>query len=105
MTSPKPPAPALQHTGRPREEDIPTRKRMSWWDHVKWLILLVIVWLILVFSLMGDDPLVGFVDACRIEARLALWVWVLFGAEFLHQLHFAISARSTRYHQFWLHKV
>jgi ATP-dependent Zn protease len=105
MTTPRPPEQALQHTGRPREEDIPTRKRMSWWDHVKWLILLVIVWLVLVFSLMGDDPLVGFVDACRIEMRLALWVWVLFGAEFLHQLHFAISARNARYHQFWLHKV
>ena len=78
---------------------------MSWWDHVKWLVLLAIVWLVLVFSLMGDNPLIGFLDACRIEARLASWVWSLFAAEFLHQLHFVISERCARYHQFWLHKV
>jgi ATP-dependent Zn protease len=78
---------------------------MSWWDHIKWLMLLAIIWLLLVFSLMGDDPLVGFVDAVRIEAHLALWVFILAGLEFLHQLHFVVSERSARYHQFWLHKV
>jgi ATP-dependent Zn protease len=78
---------------------------MSWWDHVKWLVLLVIVWLLLVFSLMGDNPLIGFLDASRIEVRLGWWVGALFVAEFLHQLHFVISERSARYHQFWLHKV
>jgi cell division protease FtsH len=96
---------ALKHAGRPRESDIRTRKRMSWWDHVKWLVLLAVVWLLLVFSLMGDDPLIGFVDACRLESRLALWVFVLAGAEFLHQLHFVISERWGSYHQFWLHSV
>jgi cell division protease FtsH len=105
MSTPQPPGAVLQHTGRPREEDIPTRKRMSWWDHVKWLVLLAIVWLVLVFSLMGDNPLIGFLDACRMELGLASWVWALFAAEFLHQLHFVISERSARYHQFWLHKV
>jgi cell division protease FtsH len=96
---------ALQHTGRPREEDVATRKRMSWWDHVKWLVLLVVVWFLLVFSLMGDDPLVGFVDALRLEVGLAWWVFALAGAEFLHQLHFGFSERWGRYHQFWLHSV
>jgi len=97
MSTPQPPGAVLQHTGRPREEDIPTRKRMSLWDHVKWLVLLAIVWLVLVFSLMGDNPLIGFLDACRMELGLASWVWALFAAEFLHQLHFVISERSARY--------
>jgi len=106
MSTPETPAQDLmERSGRPREEDILTRKRMSWWDHVKWLVLLAVVWLILVFSLMGDNPLIGFLDACRIELRLAWWVWALFAAEFLHQLHFFISERSARYHQFWLNKV
>jgi cell division protease FtsH len=96
---------ALQHTGRPREEDIATRKRMSWWDHAKYLILLAVVWFLLVFSLMGDDPLIGFLDALRLEVGLAWWVFAIAGAEFLHQLHFVISGRWGRYHQFWLHSV
>jgi cell division protease FtsH len=94
-----------KYTGRPREEDILTRKRMSWFDHAKWLILLAVIWLLLVFTLMGNDPLVGFLDAVRIETRLAYWVFILAGLEFLHQLHYLISERSAGYHQFWLTKV
>ncbi len=105
MSTPPPPAPVLERTGRPRDEDILTRRRMSWWDHVKWLILLAIVWVIFVFSLMGDNPLIGFLDALRLEVWLAWWVWALGILEFLHQLHYVISERSARYHQFWLHKV
>ena len=105
MTTPQPPAPALEHSGRPREEDILTRKRMSWWDHVKWLVLLAVVWIVLVLSLMGDDPLVGFLDALRIQAHIAYWVFILAGVEFIHQLHFVISERWGAYHQFWLHQV
>ena len=29
--------------GRPREEDILTRKRLPLWDRVKWLLLLVVI--------------------------------------------------------------
>jgi len=51
--------------GRPREEDILTRKRLSLWDRVKWLAVLAAIWLILVWSGMTNDTLVGFADAVR----------------------------------------
>ena len=106
MSTPQPSATAPpQLAGRPREGDILTRKRMSWWDHIKWLLLLAVVWLLLVFSLMGDNPLIGFEDACRLEVQMAYWVFILAGLELLHQLHFVVSERSSRYHQFWLNKV
>jgi cell division protease FtsH len=105
MTTPQPPAPALEHSGRPKEEDVLTRKRMSWWDHVKWLVLLAVVWWVLVLSLMGDNPLVGFLDALRLQVHMALWVFIIAGVEFIHQLHFVISERSARYNQFWKNKV
>src|SRR5205085_10432389 len=79
MTTPLPPAPKLEHSGRPREEDILTRKRMSWWDHAKWLVLLTVVWCVLVLSLMGDNPLVGSVDALRLQVHMALWVFIIAG--------------------------
>ncbi|HJZ06747.1 MAG TPA: ATPase, partial [Trebonia sp.] len=91
--------------GRPRDEDILTRKRLPLWDRVKWLILLVVIWLLLVWSLMANNPLVGFLDAVRIEAQLGSWVFILFGLELLHQIHFLISEHWAAYNQFWVHKV
>jgi cell division protease FtsH len=91
--------------GRPREEDILTRKRMPLWDRIKWLVLLLVIWLLLVWSLMADDPLVGFLDALRIEAQLGWWVFILAGLEVIHQTHFLISEHWAGYNQFWIHKV
>jgi cell division protease FtsH len=91
--------------GRPREEDILTRRKTPFWDRVKWLVVLVAIWLILVWSLMADDPLVGFADACRIQVREGYWVFILLGLELIHQLHYFISEHSARYNQFWVKQV
>ena len=91
--------------GRPRDEDILTRKKLPLWDRVKWLLLLLVIWLLLVWSLMADDPLVGFLDAARIEVQLGWWVFILFGLELIHQIHFLISEHWAAYNQFWLNKV
>ena len=48
--------------GRPRAEDILTRTPLPIWDRIKWLVLLLVIWLLLVWSLMADNPLVGFLD-------------------------------------------
>ena len=91
--------------GRPKEEDILTRRRISLWDRIKWLVLLAAIWLILVWSLMADNPLMGFVDAVRIQTHLAYWVFILAGLEVVHQAHFLVSEHSARYNQFWVQKV
>jgi len=91
--------------GRPREEDILTRRKISLWDRSKWLLLLAIIWLLLVWSLMANDPLVGFLDACRIEVQVGWWVFVLAGLELIHQVHFLISEHSAAYNQFWVKRV
>jgi len=100
------PEQGLTHEGgRPREEDSLTRRRLGFWDRAKWLILLAVIWLLLVWSLMADNPIVGFLDACRIEVRTGWWVFVLAGLEVMHQAHFLISEHSPGYHQFWTNKV
>ncbi len=100
------PAPGLTYAGgRPRDSDSLTRKRLAFWDRSKWLILLAVIWLLLVWSLMADNPLIGFADACRIETRIGWWVFVLAGLEVLHQAHFLISEHSAAYNQFWLNRV
>ena len=87
--------------GRPRDEDRQTRKPLSFWDRIKFLILLGAVWIILVWSVMANDPLVGFSDAVRIEVQSGWWVFVLLGLEVLRQIHFLISEHSAGYNRFW----
>ncbi|TVZ01685.1 AAA family ATPase [Trebonia kvetii] len=91
--------------GRPREEDILTRRRIPLWDRIKWLVLLAVIWFLLVWSLMADNQIMGFQDALRIEVQLGWWVFILAGLEVVHQAHFLISEHSARYNQFWIHKV
>ena len=106
MNQPAPPEQGLVYPGgRPREEDVLTRRKISFWDRTKWLLLLVLIWLLLVWSLMANNPLVGFADACRIEVREGWWVFILIGLELIHQAHFLISEHSAAYNQFWVQKV
>ena len=91
--------------GRPKDDDILTRRPIAFWDRIKWLVLLAIIWILLVWSLMADNPLIGFVDAVRLETQLGWWVFVLAGLEVLHQAHFLISEHWAAYNQFWVHKV
>jgi len=91
--------------GRPRDEDILTRKPVQLWDRLKWLVLLAVIWLLLVWSLMSDQPLMGFVDAARTQVHMAWWVFILAGLEALHQLHYLISEHWAAYNQFWVNRV
>ncbi|HLH83170.1 MAG TPA: AAA family ATPase [Trebonia sp.] len=91
--------------GRPREEDILTRRPLPIWDRVRWLLLLAAIWLVLVLTVMGDNPLIGFVDAMRIEVSVGWWVFVLAGLEVVHQIHLLTCEHWAGYNQFWLNKV
>src|SRR5579864_7247389 len=87
--------------GRPRDEDLLTRKRLPFWDRIKFLVLLSLLWIVLVWSVMANDPIVGFSDAVKIEVRTGFWVFILLGLEVLRQIHFLISEHSRAYHRFW----
>jgi cell division protease FtsH len=87
--------------GRPKDDDRLTRKPLAFWDRIKFLVLLALVWFILVWSVMANDPIVGFTDAMKIEVQTGWWVFVLLGLEFIRQVHFLISEHSRSYHRFW----
>jgi cell division protease FtsH len=97
-----PPPPPPPPSGRVRDEDRLTRKPLSVWDRIKFLLLLGLVWILLVWSVMANNPLVGFSDAVRIEVRTGWWVFILLGLEVLRQVHFIVSERSAGYHSFWV---
>jgi cell division protease FtsH len=87
--------------GRPKDEDWLTRKPLAFWDRIKFLVLLGLLWFILVWSVMASDPIVGFSDALKIELQTGWWVFVLMGLEVIRQVHFLISEHSRGYHRFW----
>jgi cell division protease FtsH len=91
--------------GRPRDQDRLTRKPLALWDRIKFLILLVAIWFILVWSVMANNPLVGFSDAMKIELRSGWWVFVLLGLEVIRQLHFLLAEHSAAYYRFWTYLV
>jgi cell division protease FtsH len=77
------------------------RKRLPFWDRIKFLLLLALIWWILVWSAMASDPLISFTDALRIELRAGAWVFVVMGLEALRQIHFLVSEHWSGYHRFW----
>jgi len=79
-----------------------TRRRLPMWDRIKFLILLTIVFLVLVWASMAElSPLQSFEDGVRTEIRSSSWLLVLIGLEALRQLHFLVSEHWAAYHRFW----
>ena len=91
--------------GRPVDAHRLTRKPLGFWDRIKFLLLLILLWFVLVWSVMANDPLVGFSDAMRIEVRSGWWVFLLIGLEVLRQIHFLISEHWRGYYRFWTSTV
>src|ERR1700728_4167019 len=104
MAPPSAPDEMRSYAGRPRDDERPTRKPLPIWDRVKFLLLLVLLWFVLVWSVMASDPLVGFVDAMRIEVTSGGWVFALIALELIRQMHFLISEHWAGYHRFWTKK-
>lgn len=79
-----------------------TRRRLPMWDRIKFVVLLSIAFLVLVWSSMAQfTPLMSFEEAFRTEVRSSRWLLVLIGIEVLRQIHFFVSEHSAVYHRFW----
>src|SRR3954464_6812006 len=70
-----------------------TRKKMAFWDRVKFLLLFAVAWFAIVWASMADDPILPFRDALRLQlsSRTGIVIMTLFALELLRQVHFLIS--------------
>jgi len=89
----------------PENRDKPTRPKLKMWDRIKFILLFTVVWFLLVWAAMANNPILPFVDAMRLQASEAGWLLVLLGIEIVRQLHFFISERWSGYHRFWTRRV
>ncbi|MFI7463314.1 AAA family ATPase [Nonomuraea sp. NPDC049646] len=102
----------VQHEGLrapgsgPSDPDSVTRKKMQFWDRSKFLIALVLAYLILTWKVMADwTGVVTFPEAAWKIGYEYQWIFWLLGAEVLRQLHFLVSEHWSGYHRFWSRKV
>jgi ATP-dependent Zn protease len=115
MTAPSDPAGAHPHEGLtpPAEPPAaaappprrPTRPKAPLWHRLRLLLLLGLIWLVVVWSAMADNPLLPFADAVRIHVVESQWLLWLMGLELLRQVHYFVSERSPGYHRFWTETV
>ncbi|MGW2144591.1 AAA family ATPase [Nonomuraea bangladeshensis] len=90
----------------PSDPESVTRKKMQFWDRSKFLIALVLAYLVLTWKVMADyEGVTTFPDAARSIANAYPWIFWLLGVELVRQLHFLVSEHWSGYHRFWSQKV
>ena len=94
-------APSREFTSRPRESERLTRRPLSWWDRIKFLLLLAALFGFFVAAEMADNPLLPFREAFDMTASGKWWIVALFGVEVIRQIHFLLCERSAAYYAFW----
>ena len=78
-----------------------TRPKAPLWHRIRLLVLLGLVWLVVVWAAMADNPLLPFTDAVRTAGVDSQWLLWLMGLELLRQIHYFVAERSAGYHRFW----
>lgn len=90
-----------QNSSRQRDSDRTTRVHLSIYDRAKFLLLFTLVYLILVWAAMADNPILSFSDAASEIARGKTWLLGLSVIEILRQMHFLVSELVAPYHGIW----
>lgn len=86
---------------RQRDSDRKTRVHLSLYDRIKFILLFVIVYLVLVWASLADNPLLSINDAFNEVTRTRTWLLVLVVIEILRQMHFLVSEVAAPYHGIW----
>ncbi len=86
---------------RPKDEDRKTRIHLTLFDRTKFLLLFLIVFLVLVWAAMADNPLLSFTDALKEITSKRWWLIALSAFEVVRQLHFLLAELLAPYHGIW----
>ncbi len=92
----------MSEQSRPRDTDRKTRIHLTFYDRTKFLILFAVVFFVLAWASMADNPLLSFSDAINRTASERSWLLILAGVEVIRQMHFALSELLAPYHGIWL---
>src|SRR5436305_6397370 len=87
-----------------RDERV-TRKRLAFWDRIKFILALTVLWFMFVWADMANIPILPFRDALQRGVNSKWWLLVLIGLEVLRQIHYLISEHWLAYHRFRYDRV
>ncbi len=80
-----------------------TRKPQALWDRLKFTVLLVGLWFVIVWYQMSLDPYLPFSDAARqqlqVNSGAGRWLALLLGLEVLRQLSYFLAEHSHAYYR------
>lgn len=92
----------MSETSRLRDSERNTRVHLSTIDRFKFLLIFGLVFLVLVWADMSNNPILNFSDAFKENLNSRWWLLVLTGVEVLRQLHFLAAETLAPYHGAWL---
>ncbi len=95
---------AMNRPSRPRPSERSTRAPAVFWDRIKFLLLLGLLWLcgLAVVWTVSVNPLGGpFSDAVRLALHDYAWILVLAALEIVRQLHYFVEENWKGYYRFW----
>src|SRR5215469_4912698 len=81
-----------------RESERLTRKRLVFWDRIKFSVLITGVWFIVVWYQMSTDPVLGFKDAAKQQLQVGSgagrWLILLLAIEVIRQFYYLVTEHS-----------
>ena len=87
---------------RLRDSDRTTRVHLQLFDRVKFFLLFSLVFVVLIWASMSNNPILTFHDALIDQVNARWWLIVLFGIEAIRQLHFGLAETLAPYHGVWV---
>ncbi len=82
-----------------------TRKPMAWWDRIKVMLVLAIVFAFMVSAKTSDNPIMSVHDAIDITAREKRWLIWLMLVEVLRQLHYVVSEHWSDWNEYFGNRI
>ena len=92
----------MTDSSRPRDSDRKTRIHLSFYDRAKFLIFFVLVFIVLGWASLADNPLLTIRDAAIQDYDRHWWLVALLGVEIIRQLHFLAAELMSPYHGIWV---
>lgn len=92
----------MSEQSRLRDSDRTTRVHLSTIDRFKFLLTFGLVFLVLIWADMSNNPILNFSDAFQENLSTRWWLLTLAAIEVIRQLHFLAAETLAPYHGAWL---
>jgi cell division protease FtsH len=74
------------------------RRPQALWDRTKFSVLFIVIWFLVVWYQMSQDPVLGFTDAAKqqlqVRSGVGRWLVLLLALEVFRQLYYLLTERS-----------